>query len=150
MARPNMIIAVACMALATGAFGRDLLKSDAKTPAPTPDYAPATTGTVNGVEGYLCPSPGSTGYKFQPAPCKFGAYAGEDVYCDESTEGEGIVGVRDEEGGECVNTDECDTGFFCNIHFNNGTCTAVANTLCFAGALAPTPAPAPAPLLSLY
>jgi hypothetical protein len=67
------------------------------------------------------------------------------VYCDESTEGDGIVGIRDEEGDECDETDECDEGFFCNIHFN-GTCNAVADQLCFAGALAPTPAPAPAPL----
>ena len=48
------------------------------------------------MEGYSCPTPGSDGYLFQPAPCRFGPYAGEAVYCDESTEGDGIVGIRDE------------------------------------------------------
>merc|ERR1712130_333670 len=122
----SFIVAAAVAALATGALGRTLLQDAA---APSPDYAPAPTSTFNGVEGYSCPTPGSTGYLFQTAPCNFGAYAGLAVYCDESTEGDGIVGIRDE---------------FCNIHFN-GTCNAVADQLCFAGALAPTPAPAPAP-----
>lgn len=139
----SFIVAAAVAALATGALGRTLLQDAA---APSPDYAPAPTSTFNGVEGYSCPTPGSTGYLFQTAPCNFGAYAGLAVYCDESTEGDGIVGIRDEEGDECDETDECDEGFFCNIHFN-GTCNAVADQLCFAGALAPTPAPAPAPLV---
>jgi len=139
----SFIVAAAVAALATGALGRTLLQDAA---APSPDYAPAPTSTFNGVEGYSCPTPGSTGYLFQTAPCNFGAYAGLAVYCDESTEGDGIVGIRDEEGDECDGTDECDEGFFCNIHFN-GTCNAVADQLCFAGALAPTPAPAPAPLV---
>jgi hypothetical protein len=139
----SFIFATAIAALATGALGRSLLQDAA---APSPDYAPAPTSTFNGVEGYSCPTPGSTGYLFQTAPCNFGAYAGLAVYCDESTEGDGIVGIRDEEGDECDETDECDEGFFCNIHFN-GTCNAIADQLCFAGALAPTPAPAPAPLV---
>lgn len=139
----SFIVAAAVAALATGALGRTILQDAA---APSPDYAPAPTSTFNGVEGYSCPTPGSTGYLFQTAPCNFGAYAGLAVYCDESTEGDGIVGIRDEEGDECDETDECDEGFFCNIHFN-GTCNAVADQLCFAGALAPTPAPAPAPLV---
>lgn len=138
----SFIFAVAITAMATGALGRSLLQDAA---APSPDYAPAPTSTFNGVEGYSCPTPGSTGYLFQTGPCNFGAYAGLAVYCDESTEGDGIVGIRDEEGDECDETDECEEGFFCNIHFN-GTCNAVADQLCFAGALAPTPAPAPAPL----
>ena len=51
---------------------------------------------IPGVDGYTCPTPGSDGYRFQADPCRFGQYAGEAVYCDESTEGDGIVGIRDE------------------------------------------------------
>jgi hypothetical protein len=55
-----------------------------------------TTVFVAGVNGFSCLTPGSTGYLFQPAPCAFGKFKGEMVYCDQSTEGDGIVGIRDQ------------------------------------------------------
>lgn len=123
-----------------------VVRSPVVAPAPSPNFAPAPTATINGVGGFSCPTPGVTGYVFQPDPCRYGVYAGNLTYCDLTTEDTGVVGIRNLSVVPCTTTNSCPTGHFCSQNTaRNRTCTPVADVLCFAGVLAPTPGPAAVP-----